>query len=449
MVNARATRDLSVVLYGATGFTGRLIASYLATRGGVGRIGLAGRRREALEAVAAETARPGFEPEVLVAAADDEAALSALAARARVVISAAGPYTLCGTPLVAACVASGTDYVDINGEVPWVRGLIDRFDAEAARSDVRIVPCCGYSVPTDLGTLATVEALRRRCGEDARSVHSFMFFNGRLSGGTMATGIVLDTAADEVQAQRRDPFLLGGAPPGGARPEDEEPSGSQYEERLSAWTAPFWMSSIDSRVVRRSHALFREQQQLLQQPPSTTTPAGGYGAQFGFRECALARDEGVARGLAAPMAAVERRQKLIARGKLPGPGEGPSAEVRARSWFRLFLLGESESGKRLLTSVGGGDPGYDVTSKAVAEAALLLAHRRDELPPRRRFDAHSGAGGVLTPAFALGLPLLDELTSRGIVEVGEAAEDDDFAALVRDGIARPPSCSLAAGLELD
>ena len=444
-----AQRDLSVVVYGATGFTGRLIASYLATRGGVGRIGLAGRRREALEAVAAETARPGWEPEVLVAAADDEAALSALAARARVVISAAGPYTLCGTPLVAACVASGTDYVDINGEVPWVRGLIDRFDAEAARSDVRIVPCCGYSVPTDLGTLATVEALRRRHGEDARSVHSFMFFNGRLSGGTMATGIVLDTAAEEVQAQRRDPFLLGGAPPGGARPEDDEPSGAQFEERLGVWTAPFWMSSIDSRVVRRSHALFREQQQQQPPPPPPQGAVGGYGAQFGFRECALARDEGVARGMAAPMAAVERRQKMIARGKLPGPGEGPSAEVRARSWFRLFLLGESEGGRRLLTSVGGGDPGYDVTSKAVAEAALLLAHRREELPHRRRFGAHGGAGGVLTPAFALGLPLLDELTSRGIVEVGEANEGDDLAALVRDGIARPPRCSLAAGLELD
>ena len=167
-----ATRDLSVVLYGASGFTGRLVAHYLAARGGVGRIGLAGRSRQKLEAVAAETARPGWEPDVLVAEADDHAALSALAARTRVVLSTAGPYALCGTPLVAACLAAGTDYVDINGEVPWMRSLIDRFDSEAARADVRIVPSCGYTVPSDLGTLATVQAMQRRFGEDVRSVLS-------------------------------------------------------------------------------------------------------------------------------------------------------------------------------------------------------------------------------------------------------------------------------------
>lgn len=345
MARGRAS-DLSVVLYGASGFTGRLVAHYLAARGGTGRIGLAGRCRQKLEAVAAETARVGWEPEVLVAEADDHAALSALAARARVVLSTAGPYALCGTPLVAACLAAGTDYVDINGEVPWMRSLVDRFDAEAARADVRIVPSCGYSVPSDLGTLATVQAMQRRFGEDARSVQSFMHFNGRLSGGTMATGILLDEATEAVQAERRDPFLLGGAPPGGARPEDADPCGASYEATLDAWCAPFWMSAIDSRVVRRSHQLFREAR-LTAAGGAATGEAGGrgYGRGFGFRERALARDEAVARGLAAPMAEVERRKRLIARGKLPAPGQGPSAEVRARSWFRLFLLGEAESGR--------------------------------------------------------------------------------------------------------
>jgi len=352
-------RDLSVVLYGASGFTGRLVAHYLAARGGTGRIGLAGRCRQKLEAVAAETARAGWEPDVLVAEADDHAALSALAARTRVVLSTAGPYALCGTPLVAACLAAGTDYVDINGEVPRMRGLVDRFDADAARADVRIVPSCGYSVPSDLGTLAAVQAMRRRFGEEARSVQSFMHFNGRLSGGTMATGILLDEATDAVQAARRDPFLLGGAPPGGARPEDADPCGASYEPALDAWCAPFWMSAIDSRVVRRSHQLFREAQ-----PTASGEPAGGavgghgcndlggrgYGRDFGYRERAVARDEAVARGLAAPMAEVERRKRLIARGKLPAPGQGPSAEVRARSWFRLFLLGASESGRCRLPS---------------------------------------------------------------------------------------------------
>ena len=365
MAFARAgARDLSVVLYGASGFTGRLVAHYLAARGGTGRIGLAGRCRQKLEAVAAETARAGWEPDVLVAEADDHAALSALAARTRVVLSTAGPYALCGTPLVAACLAAGTDYVDINGEVPWMRGLVDRFDADAARADVRIVPSCGYSVPSDLGTLAAVQAMRRRFGEEARSVQSFMHFNGRLSGGTMATGILLDDATDAVQAARRDPFLLGGAPPGGARPEDGDPCGASYEPALDAWCAPFWMSAIDSRVVRRSHQLFREAQPTAGGEPASGEPAGGavgghgcndlgghgYGRDFGYRERAVARDEAVARGLAAPMAEVERRKRLIARGKLPAPGQGPSAEVRARSWFRLFLLGASESGRCRLPS---------------------------------------------------------------------------------------------------
>ena len=115
--------------------------------------------------------------------------------------------------------------------------------------------------------------------------------------------------------------------------------------------------------------------------------------------------------------------------------------MRARSWFRLFLVGEAESGRRLLTSISGGDPGYDVTSQIVAEAALLLASRRDELPVRHRPD---GPGGVLTPAFALGLPLLDALTERGVVEVSEADEGADLAAIVREGLAHPPRNSLAA-----
>ena len=439
------SRDLSVVLYGATGFTGRLVAQYLATRG-VGRIGLAGRSREKLEAMAAQLAGPDWEPEVLVAEADDHTALTALAARTRVVLSTAGPYALCGTPLVAACLASRADYVDINGEVPWMRSLIDRFDAEAARADVRIVPSCGYSVPSDLGTYATVEAMRRRFGEDARSVRSFMHFNGRLSGGTMATGILLDEAAEAVQALRRDPFALGGAPPGGARPEDADPSGAAHEPALDAWSAPFWMSAIDSRVVRRSHQLLREEAAAAAAAGGGGGEGGGegrgYGLLFGFRERALARDEAVARGMAeSALPELERRKRLIARGKLPAPGQGPSAEVRARSWFRLFLLGEAESGRRLLTSVSGGDPGYDVTSKIVAEAALLLASRRDELPARHRPRA-GGPGGVLTPAFALGRPLLDALTARGIVEVSEE-EGADLAAIVREGLAKPPRTALA------
>ena len=227
-------RELDVVVYGATGFTGRLIASYLARRGGGLRVGLAGRSFERLSGVRTEAevgSAPGWDPPLLAAAADDADALAALAARTRVIISAAGPFTECGTTLVGACVRAGTDYVDINGEVPWVRGVIDAFDEAAASSGTFVVPCCGYTVPADLGVLHAVQALGARHGAPARAVRTFMQFNGRLSGGTMATGILLDTAAEPVQAARREPFLLGGAPSGlGApRPEDTDPAGAESD----------------------------------------------------------------------------------------------------------------------------------------------------------------------------------------------------------------------------
>ena len=165
-------RELDVVLYGASGFTGRLIARYLARKGIGSRIGLAGRSREKLDAVRDEvaTAAPAWDPPLLVCDAFDNEGLRALAGRTRVIISAAGPYTACGTPLVAACVAAGTDYVDINGETPWVADIIRRFDAEAIEQGVLIVPNCGYSIPSDLGVYLTATTIAARYG--APCVHS-------------------------------------------------------------------------------------------------------------------------------------------------------------------------------------------------------------------------------------------------------------------------------------
>ena len=252
-----------------------------------------------------------------------------------------------------------------------------------------------------------------------------MQFNGRLSGGTMATGLLLDRASEVEQAQRKDPFLLGGAPTGGvARPEDLDVADAALDGQLGCWTAPFWMASISSRVVRLSHELFRQHGGI------------GYGADFGYSERALARDESVARNMAGELPAPERRERLIARGKLPSPGQGPSADVRAKSWFRLLLLGTAEDGRPLLTQVSGRDPGYDETSKMVSEAAMQLAERR-ELPALARGEG--GVGGVLTPAFALGAPLLRQLNSRGVTFRQHAAESEgEVAAIVRAALERGP-----------
>ena len=314
----------------------------------------------------------------------------------------------------------------VPGEVPWVKTLISELDEPARKAGVRIVPSCGYTVPSDLGVLSTVRTLASRRGTGTRSVHGFMQFNGKLSGGTMATGLLLDRRGDEEQAARRDPFLLGGAPPGGqVREEDMDVEGAAFDEAMGCWTAPFWMASISTRVVRRSHELFRQHAASPPCPDGIATHsqrshphADPYGNEFGYVERALARDQGVANNLALTAqqlgASPERREALIRRGKLPSPGEGPSAEVRAKSWFRLLLLGRGDDGSSVLTQVSGGDPGYDETSKMVSEAAILLATRRPSLPALRRGWGGDGTGGVLTPAFALGQPLIDELCSRGV-----------------------------------
>ena len=414
-------KSFDIVLYGATGFTGKLVARYLARNGGGGlRVALAGRSaarlRDVRDECAADAAASSWDPAVIACDAEDAEGLAKMARQARVVISTAGPFSLCGTPIVGACAAAGTHYVDINGETPWVRDMIDRFDATAAATGALIVPNCGFTVPSDLAAHHAAQLLAERHGGATSSVRALVQFNGRLSGGTMHTGILLDEASAEVQLARRDPFLLGGAPAGGARPEDDDATAAEYDASLEVWTAPFWMSEISSRVVRRSSALFRAA------GPSTPSsgaraPRVSYADDFRYKERALARDEGVARNLAAPTPPPARRQRLIDRGKLPAPGQGPSEEVRRKSWFRNLVVGEAApdagGGNALvLTSVQGGDPGYDETAKMVASAAMLLARGPDALPRLPRADG--SYGGVLTPAFALGAPLRSMLHERGV-----------------------------------
>ena len=420
---ARA-RDFDVAVYGATGFTGRLVSRYLVRRAGAyARIALAGRSVERLERLRSQIASElplDNQPSVVVADAADDDSLRALASRSRAVVSVVGPYARLGTPLVQACVACGAHYVDINGETPWVRGVIDDLHGAAMSPACESCPTAGTPCsPTS--ACYSPYALSAAPWTPARAVSSLVHFNGRLSGGTLATGIALDRLPASVQVERRDPFLLGGAPSGGPRPEDADPAAARYEAALGAWSAPFWMASISTRVVRRSFGLLRET--ALDEP---------YAVDFAYREAALARDEGVARNLATPMAPPEQRQRLIDRGRLPGPGEGPSAEARASSWFRSYFLGESTDGRRLITSISGGAPGYEETSKIVGEAALLLALEHDALP------ASGACGGVLTPAVALGGALLDRLDGCGLRFAVRGTDlADDLPRMVADDFVRP------------
>ncbi len=400
------TRRYDIALQGATGFTGRQAARYLAAHAPAGvRIVLSGRNRAALERVAASL-RPR-EVAVHVAEASDAAALAELAASARVVASTAGPFARYGSGLVAACVAAGTDYVDITGETPWVRGLIDRHHEDAARTGVRIVPCCGFdSVPSDLGVRMVADALRAR-GTSTASVTARFAMKGGLNGGTLASALAL---GERDRGALGDVLLLN---PSNHRSEAErarspDRTGVDRVECLG-WMAPFVMAPVNTRVVRRSNALLED--------------AGeGYGAAFRYEEGMAVPSWGAGQVVRAGLAVFDgllrtRVGRAIVQAVAPAPGQGPSEATMDGGWFRVRLLGVGEDGQRVMATVSErGDPGNRATVKMLCEAALLLATTpRDDLP------GGAARGGVLTPATALGLPYLARLRAAGMVWTVEDA----------------------------
>lgn len=403
---SRAARPFDLVLWGATGFTGRLAAAHLvAHHGGTGvRFALAGRSRGKLEALRSEllAENPGIDSvELRVADAGDLASMRALVREARVVATTVGPFAKVGEGLVAACAEEGTDYCDITGEPHFIRKMIDRYEARARETGARLVPTCGFdSIPSDLGTLLLQEAIHERTGRYAREVR---FFAGDskagFSGGTLASLLnALDEARvdREVRAILLDPYAL--CPEGMRQGPDSLPQrGVGHDDSVGAWTAPFVMAAINTLVVRRSHA-------LLGRP---------WGHDFRYSEQSemgsgvrgWARASGLSLGLGAFMAAAMSpwlRTRLMK--KLPSQGEGPSRERRARSYFRIRLSGLDERGRVLGTArVEGGDPGYDETAKMIVESALVL------------MGSHERGGGFWTPATAMGLALVARLRTMGMV----------------------------------
>mmetsp|Transcript_44467 Transcript_44467/g.100514 ORF Transcript_44467/g.100514 Transcript_44467/m.100514 type:complete len:470 (+) Transcript_44467:37-1446(+) len=415
---AAAAKDLDVLIIGATGFTGRLVSAYLTSQPGVS-VGLGGRSAERLEALKeyllTEVHRgswPCKEPALVPTPFDS---LGSCVSRARVVLCTAGPFLRSSLPVVEACVRCGADYVDITGETPFVRKTIDLFDPAARAKGCFVVSMCGFdSIPSDLGTLRTVQRIRRELGEATRRVSCFVTMRGQLSGGTLESGLEMERDP-ATWRQVKDPFLLGGERAGGLRAEDQdvtqaapldaclgvgaEAATNATPKSSNLWTAPFMMAELNTRTVRRSCALFEEHE-----------GGGGYGAQFGYSERLLMADEATARAVAKPPPPVEKRESMRAQGRLPKPGEGPSAEERAKGRFKFFFVGESESARRVTTSVAGGDPGYSETAKMASEAALCLLKNRGEINAVKR----GLSGGVLTPAFCFGDALIGRLEKAGV-----------------------------------
>jgi short subunit dehydrogenase-like uncharacterized protein len=405
-------REYDIVLYGATGFVGKLTAEYLAHAGGEARIALAGRSAERLEAVKESIGGKATGWPVIVADASKPSTLDAMAASTQVVVTTVGPYAKYGLPLVEACTEAGTDYADLTGEAMFVRNSIDLYHKQAIDTGARIVHSCGFdSIPSDLG----VYALYRRVTEDnagelGDTTLVVRSFRGGMSGGTVASGIEMWRSASsdgEVRRTIEDPYTLttdrGAEPELGRQRDFPWRRGGKIAPELSgSWTGGFLMAPYNTRIVRRSNALldwaygktFRYVETMsvgssLAAPVTSALATGGLAGTFGFGNRFFKY---------LPQRLVERLA--------PKPGTGPSEKARENGFYNIETYTTTTSGARYVATVAQrGDPGYKATSVLLGESGLALALDRKHLS-----DLH----GVLTPAAAMGDALLARLPVAGV-----------------------------------
>ena len=405
-------REFDIVIYGATGFVGKLTAKYLATAGGQARIALAGRSVAKLRDVRDSLGAAAGSWELIEAEANQPSTLNDMAARTRVVISTVGPYTKYGLPLVAACAAAGTDYADLTGETLFIRESIDVYGKEAADNGARIVHSCGFdSVPSDLTVYALYQqALADGAGELGETNFVVRGFAGGVSGGTAASMVeVMSTMSADPEARQlmNDPYTLttdrGAEPELGHQSDTPWRRGREIAPELDGvWTGAFVMGATNSRIVRRSNALLD----------------WAYGRKFRYTEnmsmgssvvAPVAAAMGTA-GNAAVLALGSRYFGKVTRGLveriLPKSGSGPSEKARENGHYRVETYTTTTSGARYrATMAQKGDPGYKATAVLLGECALALALDRDRL---------SRLHGVLTPAACMGDVLLTRLPAAGV-----------------------------------
>ncbi|NYJ74147.1 saccharopine dehydrogenase family protein [Allobranchiibius huperziae] len=413
MATPRDQRELDIVLFGATGFVGKLTAEHLAAYAPEGvRIGLAGRNTAKLEDVRRSLGPSASDWPLITADSNDDAALAALAERTRVVITTVGPYAKYGLPLVKACAEAGTDYVDLTGEVLFVRESIDRYHDAAAASGARIVHSCGFdSVPSDLAVLTLAERIAQDAAGELTDTTLFVTMKGGASGGTLDSmkGQIDEVRSDKAKrAVAVDKFAL--SPDRSAEPKGEwrDSVSVRYAPEVKAWTGPFVMSTFNTRIVRRSNAL----------------RGHDYGSAFRYRElqktgagiAGRATAYALAGGLAVAVGALSLSplRPLVNRA-LPKAGEGPSAEARAKGFFKVDARTTTTDGSAYRSVVAAqGDPGYAATCVMLGEAALALATQREQCPLPDGLT-----GGVLTPATALGDVYAARLRDRGFTVQAE------------------------------
>lgn len=378
-------REFDIIVYGATGFTGRLVAEYLAAHYPDLKWAMAGRSLTRLEEVRDAIGAPAATP-LLTANADDPAALKAMVARATVVIATVGPYQLHGEPLLAACAETGTGYVDLCGEPAWMARMIARYDAAARASGARIVFSCGFdSIPFDLGVWFVEEEAKKRFGRPAPRVKGrIRGMKGTMSGGTFASGKASMAAAAKDPSILKlmvDPFALT---PGFEGPHQPNGMVPHHDDAVEAWVAPFMMAVINTKNVHRSNFL-----------------AGHpYGADFQYDEMMVVPGLGEI-GKAAAEALAKFNPMASDNG--PAPGEGPSKEERESGYYDVLFVAEMPDGASVRASVKGDrDPGYGSTSKMIAESALCLLR---DVPAE-------GKGGIWTAGALMPAPLKQRLEAN-------------------------------------
>lgn len=383
-------KPFDIIVFGASGYTGRLVAEYLRDRLGADspvKWAMAGRDEAKLLRVREET---GVATSVPVVTADttDPESVKAMVASARVICTTVGPYQLYGEPLVAACAAAGTHYVDLCGEPAWMRRMIDRYDDEAKESGARIVFSCGFdSIPSDLGVQFLQEALVAKTGSPAARVKCRVrSMNGKFSGGTAASLRATLAAAERdpgVTELLKNPFALT---PGFTGPAQPPGLAAEEDRTLGVWVAPFIMAPINTRNVHRTNF-------LLGHP---------YGKDFVYDEMMVAGPGEGGRKVAEAIAGANP----LGSKNAPAPGEGPTREEREKGSYDLLFLAISGGEILMKASVRGSkDPGYGSTSRMIAESALC--HLEPDL---------AAGGGISTPGAAFGARLLRRLREHAEIE---------------------------------
>ena len=394
-MTAKADREFDIIVYGATGYTGRLVAEYLGKHYGDRADGpkwaMAGRSLDKLEAVRDAIGVAETTP-LVVADADDPASLEAMCNRTRVVLTTVGPYQLYGDALVAACVKTGTDYADLCGEPVWMRQKIDEHMEAAKASGAHICFSSGFdSIPFDLGVLMAQKEAVKRFGKPAPRVKGRVRgMAGGASGGTVAS------LTETMKTVAKHPSLFGilrssfGLTPGFEGP--DQPSGMipGYEEKFGKWAAPFVMAPINTKNVHRTNF-------LLGHP---------WGEDFKYDEMVLTSPGEAGKKMAE--GAVELMKNPFGA-KPPKPGEGPTKEERENGYYDIAFLAEMPDGQSLIYGVKGKyDPGYGSTSRMLAETGIALL-------------SCDKPGGVGTPGYFLGEALVDRLQQNA--EISFAAEE--------------------------